>query len=58
MTDEEEIKKISKMSEWELLSWVMSFPESMTDGYYRKFRDAVNQRYQELLEEHSVTDVN
>jgi len=48
MSDEQEIKTIASMSERELLEYVLSFPELMTDSYYGKFRTAVIKRAREL----------
>lgn len=51
MTDEMMIKEIAKYNTKELLSLVMSAPEYLTDGYYGKFRTAINKRYDELVKE-------
>ena len=58
MTDKQLIKNISKMNAWELLSFIIDSSTDLTDGYYSEFRDAILKRHEELLKEHSVTDVN
>jgi hypothetical protein len=49
MDDKEFVEKvIKKMSERELLDYVMAHPEYLTDSYYFVFSRALNARYDEL----------
>lgn len=47
-TDEKYISDIGYMTKGELLDEIMTHPEYLTDGYYRKFRYAFVKRYEEL----------
>lgn len=48
MNNKEWIKKIRTMSPHELLEFVLTHPEYLTDGYYREFRDAIYARAKAL----------
>jgi hypothetical protein len=50
MTDSQEILLISKMTAFELLRFIMSNPEFLTDSYYRDWGRAIERRYLELKE--------
>ncbi len=53
-TDEKEIKMISTMNEWELLSYVITNPEFLTDSYYSKFGNAIRKRYKQYAKLHKL----
>lgn len=47
-TNDQQIAKIMAMNPHELLSVLLTFPEGMTDPYYRYSRNAVMARTKEL----------
>jgi len=50
MSDEAEYERISKMSESELLDYVIEHPEYLTDPYYRGYDTAIYARHDALRE--------
>ena len=50
MSDAQEILLISKMTVFELLSFIMMYPECLTDSYYRDWGRAIEKRYQQFKE--------
>lgn len=48
MTNEAEVKRIMQMNAHDLLYFVITNPEYLTDPYYRVFGNAVRARYEEL----------
>jgi hypothetical protein len=48
MTDKQEAKRIMKMTEAQLLAYVMVSPEYLTDSYYAAMGNAIRARYKEL----------
>jgi len=48
MTNEKVIREIMEMNSWQLLSYVLDYPENLTDPYYREFSAAINKRFEEL----------
>jgi hypothetical protein len=49
--NEIEVAKIMKMDIFELLDYIMTTPEYLTDSYYTIFNMAINERYQEISKE-------
>jgi hypothetical protein len=47
-SDERECLRISKMSPHELLVYVLTYPEYLTDSYYKKFKAAILTRATQL----------
>jgi hypothetical protein len=47
--DEAEYEKISRMTESELLDYVLGAPHLLCDGYYRGYDTAIYARYAVLL---------
>jgi len=50
MNNEEYIKDIMKMDTKQLLTEVITNPEYLVDSYYNVFGDAINKRYEQLIE--------
>ncbi len=46
--DDLEIERILKMSESELLAYILDFPSVLCDSYYRSFNDAILIRHTQL----------
>jgi len=46
--DEKQAERISKMTEGELLDYLMGNTDIMNDSYYAVFSEAVHARYREL----------
>jgi hypothetical protein len=44
-----ECERISKMSESELLDYVLEHPDYVYDNYYSAFRSAIHKRHDELV---------
>jgi hypothetical protein len=51
MTDEAYIANIKKMTLLELLDEIMMTPGLLSDPYYKEFRAAIYERYEELIKE-------
>lgn len=45
-----EVNFIWKLNSWELLCYVMTNPEYLTDSYYRDIGRAIEKRFEELKE--------
>ncbi len=48
--DDDEVRRIGKMSEVELLAYILDFPSVLSDSYYSMFRNAIYNRYRYLTE--------
>ena len=48
--DDDEVRKIGKMSEAELLKYILDFPSVLSDSYYSMFRNAIYNRHRQLTE--------
>jgi hypothetical protein len=49
VSDNPELKRISKMSLEELLIYILCSPENLTDPYYREFGTAIRARAAQLI---------
>lgn len=46
---------ISKMTIWELMEYVLDYPEYIGDSYFRSVSKEINQRFEELKREQTTT---
>lgn len=54
MSNQDEIRDIMGMDEWELLDYIFCHPEYLTDSYYVVLGDAIRERHNELWEMHDL----
>ena len=51
MSKDNHIKPVSRMNVYELLDFILWFPEYLSDPYYREFAKEINIRFEQLKKE-------